>query len=331
MAKSEKKIRMSDESLNSYGFWVKTDGIDMTDFLKNPIMLWNHNRAWRGTEEEVLPIGTWEDYGIDGVDLNGYPNFSDSYEFAQKIAKMFEEGTLKASSIGIIPLEWSEEPTLLKDGQRYATVTKCKLLEVSICDIPSNKNAVVLYDTEGSVLNLTDVETSNIIPVITKIVNTESNMKKLLEHLKLNDNTSDEVVVSLVKGYEDEITALKAENGALKEVQTKQREAEVKTLLDDAEKVGKINATTRPSFLKLFAADYDAAKATLEGMEGKTKLNLADYAKGGSAGGEKPKFDGKSWNELAQHDPATLAKLKAENYELFKLMYQADNACEWKD
>ena len=166
MAKSEKKVRMSDESLNSHGFWVKTDGIDLTDFAKNPIMLWNHSRAWRGVEDELLPIGKWEDFSLSESDFEGFPNFSDSYGFAQTIAKMFEEGTLSAASIGIVPLEWSEEPALLKEGQRYATVTKCKLLEVSICDIPSNKNAVTLYNTEGGVLNLMDAEThKNYLPL----------------------------------------------------------------------------------------------------------------------------------------------------------------------
>jgi Caudovirus prohead serine protease len=328
MAKSEKKIRMSDESLNSYGFWVKTDGIDLTDFIKNPIMLWNHNRAWRGTEEEVLPIGKWEDFVMKDSDLEGFPNFSDSYEFAQKIAKMFEEGTLNASSIGIVPLEWSESPELLKEGQRYATVTKCKLLEVSICDIPSNKNAVVLYDNEGSVLNLTDAETSNVIPLITKIVNTESNMKKLLEHLKLNENTSDEVVVKLVKGLEDEITALKTENGVLKEVQTNQLKAQVKTLLDDAEKAGKINAATRPSLERLFLADFEAAKITLEAMQAAPKFDLTDFTKGDKST-SKPTYEGKTWMELSQTDSETLQKLKDENFELFKLMYKADMGVDW--
>ena len=35
---------ISDESVNSYGYIVKTDGIDITAFERNPVMLYMHER-----------------------------------------------------------------------------------------------------------------------------------------------------------------------------------------------------------------------------------------------------------------------------------------------
>lgn len=50
---------LSDETINSYGTRVLTAGIRLENFLKNPIMLWNHTRAWSDKEDQILPIGRW--------------------------------------------------------------------------------------------------------------------------------------------------------------------------------------------------------------------------------------------------------------------------------
>lgn len=36
-------FRLSDESINSYGLIVKTDGINLERFIKNPVMLYSHS------------------------------------------------------------------------------------------------------------------------------------------------------------------------------------------------------------------------------------------------------------------------------------------------
>lgn len=41
----KKTFVLSDESVNSYGFRVLTDGIALDNFKKNPVMLWNHTRT----------------------------------------------------------------------------------------------------------------------------------------------------------------------------------------------------------------------------------------------------------------------------------------------
>ena len=44
---------LSDESVNSYGFVVLTEGIDTSAFERNPVMLYMHNR-------DGNVIGRWE-------------------------------------------------------------------------------------------------------------------------------------------------------------------------------------------------------------------------------------------------------------------------------
>jgi len=84
-----KRIVISDESINSYGFYVKTDGIDLTAFLKNPVMLWNHNRDWHGTADAQLPIGYWKDLRVEnGVLTVDLPKIKK--EEAPKIGRQVE-------------------------------------------------------------------------------------------------------------------------------------------------------------------------------------------------------------------------------------------------
>ena len=134
---------LSDESLNSYGFRVLTNGIDIKSFEKNPIMLSMHDRS-------ILPIGKWENLRVEDKKLLGDAVFDDNDELARKIKSKVEQGILNATSIGIDIVELSEDRDLLEKGQYRPTVTKSRLFEVSIVDIPSNANALKLnFPTKG--------------------------------------------------------------------------------------------------------------------------------------------------------------------------------------
>ena len=136
---------LSDESVNSYGFVVLTSGIDTTTFERNPVMLYMHNR-------DGNVIGRWENIRKDGSRLLGDAVFDDSTELAATVKKQVKNGFLRCVSIGIEEIATGE----LNGVQ---TVTKCRLIEVSIVDIPSNSNAVKLYRRSGGyVYKLNDLD-----------------------------------------------------------------------------------------------------------------------------------------------------------------------------
>lgn len=153
MDKSEKQdtnkpitFVLSDESVNSYGFVVLTEGIDTSAFERNPVMLYMHNR-------DGNVIGRWENIRKDGKRLLGDAVFDDSTELAATVKKQVEKGFLRSVSIGI-------EQIATEELNGVQTVTKCRLIEVSIVDIPSNENAVKLFRrTGGYVYNLKELET----------------------------------------------------------------------------------------------------------------------------------------------------------------------------
>lgn len=137
---------LSDESVNSYGFVVLTEGIDTSAFERNPVMLYMHNR-------DGNVIGRWENIRKDGKRLLGDAVFDDSTELAATVKKQVEKSFLRSVSIGI-------EQIATEELNGVQTVTKCRLIEVSIVDIPSNENAVKLFRrTGGYVYNLKELET----------------------------------------------------------------------------------------------------------------------------------------------------------------------------
>jgi HK97 family phage prohead protease len=315
-----KRIVISDESINSYGFWVMTDGIDLSAFLKNPVMLWNHNRGGLGVTSDQLPIGIWKDLRIENGVLTGEPVFDENDEFAVKIKQKYESGILNACSIGFAPLEWSDAPEMLKEGQKVATVTRCRLLEISICDIPSNANAtVVLYDDDNKVINLSDLPNKAIGPKI------NNNMpKEIALTLGLDENASPQACVNAItelkseiasheatrQNLEDENRQMRLRLKAIDDAAAEAQKQEVVNLLDDAVKSGRIDATARPKFEKLFELDHEAAKTALAALPERKPMEAKPAGTGDS---DLCKM---SWDELDKTD--RLLELKTKYPEIYQ-------------
>ena len=296
-----KTFVLHDQSLNNYGFWALTSGCDMTQFQKNPIMLWCHARAWGDKEDEVLPIGHWENIRIEGDKILADAVF-DADEFAQKISAKVESGTLRMASVGMRIIEESEDAKYIKVGQRYATVLKWVLKEASIVDIGANNNALALYDHSGKLLQLS--ENGSDIPLRKLQPQNEIEMKHLAKILNLKDDANESDYVAAVSPILDENKTLKddlkkeqVEKKALQDkldkIDSDKKEAqktEAETLLADAFKDGRLsddeNHETKDYWLGNFEANFEGTKKALAAMpkrEGpREKLNDGD-GKGESA------------------------------------------------
>ncbi|MDO5316980.1 MAG: hypothetical protein Q4F82_12895, partial [bacterium] len=88
-----------------------------------------------------------------------------------------------------------------------------------------------------------------------------------------------------------------------------------------AVKTGRIDATTRPQFEKLFELDHEAAKTALAALPERTPLT-AQPPKGDAGGDERS-----SWNYLdwMKKDPEGLRKMKTEDPDRFKTLQQTLN------
>ncbi|WP_149912716.1 hypothetical protein [Sphingobacterium cavernae] len=183
MVKSSKQFLISSEAKNKYGFSVRTSGVDLSQFKRNPIMLWMHKRAF-GTKEDVLPLGHWEDVKTSNGNIYGTPVFDDKDGFALTIFNKVESGIIRMASAGLIPLVWEDNGRLL---------SKSILEEVSLVDIGANNDAlaVALYSENKSIINLSTLNLGNayIQALASKSWEELERSNKLVE-LKVNDYDS---------------------------------------------------------------------------------------------------------------------------------------------
>ena len=307
-----KEVVISTSRLNCYGFRVLTEGIDLEQYKKNPVLLWMHTRPLRGTTDEVLPLGRVENLRVDGDRLIGTPVFDMEDEFAKKVAGKWEQGILKMVSAGIVVLEESKAPEHIVEGQRYATVTKSKLQEVSIVDIGANDDALVLYrDDEPVNLKCGDelVKTLSLVqgkgdPIINK--NTD-NMKQIAKKLGLAETaTADEIVAA--------IDGLQTENKTLKAEQKSSVEKSLKLVVDQAVKDGRITADKKEHFVEMGRkVGLESLAETLKLMGG--AVRPTDILKEESSG---------AWKTLRDVPVEELETLRNEQPSEYVKLYKAE-------
>lgn len=215
-----RKVRISDSSLNSYGTRVLTSGVDLVQFRKNPVLLWMHNRAWRGQQSEVLPLGYVENIQVEGDSITGELVFDEQDEFAKQIASKWDGGILRMVSPNFDIIAVDESPDLAVPGQTRATITKAKLVEVSVVDIGGNDNNIALQ-YQGKELKLSEGGEFPEIPAI-QLHNPkkeEMSYKTIALKLGLNEDAPEEKVlseVSVLLGYKTANETLRKELDELK-------------------------------------------------------------------------------------------------------------------
>lgn len=318
---------LSDESINRNGFRTLTDGINLDNFKKNPIMLFMHKRTSRWNDDNTLPIGIWENIRVENGKLLADPKFDEGDEFAVKIKNKVEGGFLKMASIGFEPIELSDDPKFLVKGQTRSTVTKCDLLEASIVDIGSNKNALKLYK-DGSLVELSADTLNTIIPeLLTQ--NSNKQMKQLAVLLSLAlDATEDQMtaaVKDLITKNQTHASELSAKDLEISNLKTKLddiNKLKVKTLLDNAILAKKFTEAERATYQKLCDSDFDLAVKVIGDMKGVDKVVDTINKQSGDT-------KNLSWDDL--HKEGKLESLKAGNLPQFKQLYFDKFGKEHKD
>lgn len=291
MTRQLKTFVLHDSSVNTYGFRMMTEGCDLSEFRKNPIMLFNHN-DWE------MPIGRWDNIRVEGDRILADADFDLEDERGREIARKVESGYLSACSVGAWVSETSSDPALMLEGQSGATVTSWTLREASICNIGANHNALVLYDAMGAkvqeadystVLELCDghlEQTSIITPNIIKIMKDE-----IAKVLGLSESTEESALIAAVSKLRDELKGYR------------QREAEALhteavALTDEAIREGRLDASAREATLRLFAADHESAKAMLIALPLPANVEEAIRTASDDRTDALRELAAKSWDEL---------------------------------
>jgi HK97 family phage prohead protease len=136
---------ISTASVDRHGTVINPNGWELDSFRANPIMAFQHNTG--STDPDDI-LGTWDirmERDADGRNLLvGKPNFEDAElnPKADKIRRKIEAGTLRAVSVGFIPMEYHWGERKAGEDEEVLYLDRNALLEVSIVAVPSNPEAL---------------------------------------------------------------------------------------------------------------------------------------------------------------------------------------------
>lgn len=306
------KVIISTSGLNSYGSRVLTEGINYAQYQRNPILLWMHNRPFRGTTDEVLPIGTVEGLEVVEGKLTGTLKFDEADPFAKRIKEKWDAGILKMVSPGLDVIELSDDPVYLVAGQTRSTITKSKLREISVVDLGSNDEALALYN-EGKRLNLAAGEGGEILKPIQKPLK----MEKIALKLGLNEKATEAEILLAVQ----QLQADAAKAITLSKEMDKIKQANITALVDQAIKMKRITAEKRDHFISLGnTSGATVLSDTLELIAPAVKPTEVIGGKGGAAP--------KSYTKLSDVPEVERIQLRETDRDQYAKLYKAEYGIE---
>jgi HK97 family phage prohead protease len=130
----ERQVRVivSTPDVDRAGDIVIADGVDLSSYKANPIVLWNHSAE--------CPVAKCVDIAVKNGAIEAlvqFPPEGDDAE-ADKLYLRIKNGVVNAASIGFNPLK--AEP-IKGAGLKY---TACELMEFSFVSVPANAEALVV-------------------------------------------------------------------------------------------------------------------------------------------------------------------------------------------
>lgn len=126
---AQPEMRISTSAVDRDGDRVLAQGADLTNFLKNPTLLWAHDAS-------SLPIGTVTRLDVQPNEIRAGWRWFEGDEFASRVKNAWAQGIVRAASIGFMPIAATPNDA---GGYDY---TRWELFELSLCPLPANPEAV---------------------------------------------------------------------------------------------------------------------------------------------------------------------------------------------
>jgi phage head maturation protease len=302
------KFIVNTERVNEYGYRILTDGIDTEQYERNPIVLYGHNRALHNPNSVV---GKCVKLTKINNELIAEIEFDVEQEYAKDLADKVERGYINMCSLHADVKETSTDEELLLPGQTLETVTKCKLVEISIVDVGGNDDALKL-SRNGEKVSLQK---------ITKQKKNENTiMKSIALALGKEENATEGILLQSVNELKlaKETAETKAQTAteALEAIQGKEADG----LIKKAVSLGLIHKDFTETVKSAFDADHEAQAVKLSKMITDKEAELeTDETHNGLKEVILGKGDGKrktvklTFDYLQKHDVAKLKDIRENN------------------
>ena len=314
MAKN-KRVRITNERLNSYGTRVLTAGMDVSQYERNPVLLYMHERG--------QVIGYVKDLKVEGDEVTGELMFDEASELSVRCKKQWEFGSLKMVSVGIDVLELSEDKKHLVEGQTSPTITRSKLFEVSVVDIGANDDAIVLM-RDGKRLEM-GKDGESPLPKLNHNKNQDEDMdkKEIALLLGLPADASDEAIKAKI----NELKTAAAEKETLAKENDALQLSRIETAVEGAIAEKKITADKKAHFIELGKkVGIERLSATFDAMTPQVKLSEVVGHQGGAS-------SDKNWQKLSDVPSDKIMELRKNDPTEYKRLFKAEYGydCEIED
>lgn len=308
--KIDKDFRLSDSSINVYGFRLKTEGYQIDEFRKIPIGYYDHD-----DKDGVLL--KWEDLRIEGDEIKGKPVINLNHPRGQRTYDEVMNGFVTAASVGkIVCLDSVLETNLSDPNKPTVVLTKWYNKECSLVGLPGNRNAtVVLYDANDNEIQLSDIQKTN-IQMEGIVLTTEA-----LATLGLKDGSNPGAISQAIKDLNDR--AVTAEN-RLQALEKESVAKQVKDLLDKAENDKKITPALKAKLEAQYGEKPTELKDLLDDMP--AIGNITDKLKVDENSAEYKSLSDKTFEQLDKE--GLLAEVLNKYPSLFEAKYREKHGDE---
>lgn len=319
---------ITDESVNRYGWRLLVAGIDLTGFLKNPVCCVQHFTS-------MIPVGKWKNLRVEGQELKGTVEFDKNDEEAVKLYWKYKDGYMSAVSLNVLPVEESDEPKFLLPGQKYSTLVKSELLEISCVTIPGQANAVKLSTPEGNEYKL------NLLTQNRKMAKEEKTVEQLNQELEAQRKLNADNLITIHKNRgvvtDGEVESLKklalADYQSTSEMLNAREVPKTETPKDSAETLaealvklhfdrGAITEGEKAIFKGAATLDYEGTKKVLEAKTGKDGLQtfVQGLTTDGTPSNAPAQGERANWGyyEYFTKDPQALSLMEQKEPDKYK-------------
>lgn len=307
-----KRVRITNDSLNSYGTRVLTAGMNVEQYQRNPVLLYMHERG--------NVIGYVKDLKVEDGEVTGELMFDEASELSVRCKKQYEFGSLKMVSAGLDILETSEDPELLVQGQTRPTVTKSKLFEVSLVDVGSNDDAIVLQKDGKKITLGKDSECP--LPLLNNNNQKQKQMEQKMVAMQLGlpaTATEAEINAKL-----DELKTAKEENEQLQQKNAALTLASITAAVEKAVGEKRITPDKKDEFINLGKeVGQEKLESILSAISPQMKLSSVIGHQGGSST-QQPA----TYKKLSDVPSAEFLTLRKEQPEEYKRLYKEEYGME---
>lgn len=309
-----KRYVMSSGRVNRYGYRIVPEGIQLSNYEENPVLLCIH-------EGKVMSVGKVNDLQIMDGKLTGIPEFDVDDPIGAELDRKYTKGYMSAFSVYHDPIEVSDDTSLALPGQTRATVLKTDLLEISCVNVPGDAGAHRLSADDKP----EDLDT--IIPKLNFNNHKNSNMAK--EELKLSAEVTAALGLNEDASVEDAVQAI----DTLRNQLAGQMQLAADALINSGVEAGVIDDDNKATYEKLAADDFETAEKLINSQISKlskedeqsdknpmiqAKLSaLLNKKKGGKS--DKLSLV-EEFEKLSKENPSELKRIKDEEPERYKEM-----------